>query len=796
MNDKKKFIILGAGPVGLVTGMMLSQKGFNVEIYEMKNQVGGMCRSWRWNNFFLDTGPHIFHTGDIKLWNFWKKLFRKNLIQGIYRAKNVTGKLYDRMIDYPLSLDAINQLPKDLKDKIKIELRNLKVDKKKSTNFKSHVINQVGPTLQSLFYEDYPEKVWGLKTNDMTSEWAPKRIIFTKKTIPFFNREYTGVGKYGTGHLYEIIKDKILKNGGKINLNHKVDKFKHSKRAINKIIFENRKIIKLNTDDIIISSLPINLTSRLLGHKSNLKFRGIRSIYISINKRRILPKKVNWLYFANKAIIFNRVSEPKTMSKYLGPKNKTYLCAEITYSKHDKIDRMSFNQIKDKIKNDLLKTNLIKSYDEIDSISENKEDIVYPVQFKNYKRTLSETKSYISKFHQLYSLGTGGDFDYADSQILFNKSIDLSNILTDKYSKISNVVKMNNFNKLNNVVKLGNRKVGPGHKTFIIAEAGLNHNGDINIAKKLVDDAVICKCDAIKFQTFSLNSRVSSKVKSINYTEKADGLREDINEMFNRLKLSETFHKKIFSYARKKKIPIFSTPFDNESVDLLEKLNVDFYKIASVDAVNLPLITKIGLTYKPLILSTGMCNITDVYEAVETFKQTGNKNLVLLHCLSSYPAHEKEMNLNAIQTMKNLFKVPVGLSDHYPNIDISIMSLGLGADIIERHFTIDKKLEGPDHILSSEKEEMKKLVNLSHNKNEILGNGEKIIQPSEYDVINSQRKSIYAKTKIRKNEVLSEKNICIKGPAGGILPKFLEIIKGKKINKNIDKDFPITWDLL
>ena len=409
---------------------------------------------------------------------------------------------------------------------------------------------------------------------------------------------------------------------------------------------------------------------------------------------------------------------------------------------------------------------------------------------------MSDTKSFISKFPQLYSIGTGGDFDYADSQILFSKSIDLSNMLTDKYNKISNVVKLNTNNQLNGVVQLGKKNVGPGNKTFVIAEAGLNHNGDINIAKQLIDNAIYCKCDAIKFQTFEKNTRVSSKVKSVNYSEKADGLREDINEMFNRLKIDYSFHKKIFNYAKKRNIPIFSTPFDEESVNLLEKLKVDFYKIASVDAINIPLIKKIGFTKKPLILSTGMCNISDVYDGVEAFKQTGNSNLILLHCLSSYPANEEEMNLKAIKTMKDLFKIPVGLSDHYPDIDLSIMSLGLGADIIERHFTINKNFEGPDHILSSEKEEMKKLVKLAHLKNEILGNGDKIIQPSEYEVINSQRKSIYAKKKIKKNEVLNEKNLCIKGPAGGILPKYLEIIKGKKINTEIDRDHPITWDLI
>ena len=389
MTEKKKFIILGAGPVGLVTGMMLSEKGFKVEIYEMKNQVGGMCRSWKWSDFYVDTGPHIFHTSDKKLWKFWKKLFGNNLIPGIYRAKNVIGKSFEKLIDYPLSLEALNSLDKKLKEKIKNELVNLSKSKvPQSTNFKSHVINQVGPTLQNLFYEEYPEKVWGLETKQMTADWAPKRIIFTKKSIPFFNKEYTGVGKYGTGQLYDIIKKKILNNNGKIFLNHKVKKFKHQNNIIKEIIFDNKKNISPTKNDIIISSLPINLTSHLLGYKSELRFRGIRSVYIALNKKRAFKEKVNWLYFADKSIIFNRVSEPKTMSKYLGPKNKTYLCVEIAYSKNDMIDKLSFNEIKKIIKKDLIKTKLVKSLNEIYSVSENKEDIVYPIQFKNYKKNL------------------------------------------------------------------------------------------------------------------------------------------------------------------------------------------------------------------------------------------------------------------------------------------------------------------------------------------------------------------------------------------------------------------------
>ncbi len=794
MNKKKnKVIILGAGPVGLVTGWLMSEKGWDVEIYELKNIIGGMCRTWKWNNFYLDTGPHIFHTDSLKLWNFWKDIFGKNLIKGEYWAKNVIGETYDRYVDYPLSDNTIKQLSLENQKKIKKEFKDKKHRKNLATNFKEQVAYQVGPTLQNLFYEGYSKKLWGIDTTEMTAEWAPKRIKFTKKSKPFFANEFTGVGKYGTGSLYEIIKKKIIKNKGKIFLNHRVTKINHQNNKINEICFDKKKSILINERNVIVSSLPITLTARLLGYKSNLKFRGVRSVYVALKKKRCFKKDYNWLYFSDPKIIFNRVSEPKTMSKFLCKENQTYLCVEIAYSKNDHIDQLSANNLSKIVIADLIKTKIIKKNDVIDT-SENKEDFVYPVQFKNYKYQLSQSRSDISQFNQLYSMGTGGDFDYADSQILFHKSIDLANILTNKFSISTNVKKQTISTDLNSKVRLGSKYVGVNNPAFIIAEAGLNHNGDLNIAKKLIDEAVRCGCDAIKFQSYNSNTRVSSKVKSANYVEKADGLREDINEMFNRLSLDKNFHKKIFAYAKRKKILIFSTPFDENSVDLLEELNAPFYKIASVDAVNLPLIIKVGKTQKPLILSTGMCDISNVHDAVEAFKSTGNNNLILLHCLSSYPANENEMNLNAITTLKQMYKIPVGLSDHFPGNEITMMALGIGANIIERHFTLDKKLEGPDHILSSEPSEMKKIVKFCHSSNNIFGSGEKKIQPSEYEVINSQRKSLYAKNDIRRGEIFDNKNTCIKGPAGGILPKYLDLLIGKKSKNKISKDNPITWE--
>ena len=264
--------------------------------------------------------------------------------------------------------------------------------------------------------------------------------------------------------------------------------------------------------------------------------------------------------------------------------------------------------------------------------------------------------------------------------------------------------------------------------------------------------------------------------------------------MFKRLSFNFKDTQKIFNYAKKRNIEIFSTPFDLKSVDYLEKLNVKFYKIASVDLVNLPLLQKVAKTKKPVILSTGMSNLANIEDAVEVFKKNGNKNLILLHCLSAYPANKNEMNLKAILTLKRNFNVPVGLSDHYPSEEISLMSIGLGANIIERHFTLSKSFEGPDHILSSEPSEMKKLVDFAKNSNHILGDGMKIIQQSEYPTINSQRKSLYASKDIQVGEKITSKNLTVKGPGGGILPKYIDIVINRKTKKKILEDHPITWE--
>ena len=360
MNTQKKSIILGAGPIGLVCGWQLLENGWDVEIFEKNEIVGGMCRTWKWDDYLVDTGPHIFHTPDSKLSEFWERNFGDLFIKGDFWCKNVSGSNFENYWDYPLSWESISRFPKDLKTKIMNELENVDSDKKaKSSNYKEYIENQIGPTLTKMFFETYPKKIWGIPTSEMTPDWAPKRIEFRNKVTPFYFRQWNAVGKYGTGCIYDRIKDKIINLGGKINLSANVVALKSENNKINQIEFSDTTKLNIDTDQIIISSLPISLTSKLLGFNCNLEFRGIRSVYLAYNVEHVLPEGIHWLYYGNNNILFNRVTEPKKLSPYVSPKDKTYLTVEITFSKNDSIDLMDENNLIELITNQVEEVGLI-----------------------------------------------------------------------------------------------------------------------------------------------------------------------------------------------------------------------------------------------------------------------------------------------------------------------------------------------------------------------------------------------------------------------------------------------------
>jgi sialic acid synthase SpsE/protoporphyrinogen oxidase len=792
--SKKKVHILGAGPVGLVCGWKLAENGWDVSIYERDKRVGGMCKSWSWNGFILDIGPHIFHTPDKKLAEFWKNTFGELMREGKFYCQNAKGEPFDEFYHYPLSWESLSHLHQDKRKQIISEIECITdYQKAIASTYQQYMDAQVGPTLRSMFYEKYPEKLWGTEISELTADWAPKRVKFRQKISPFYENEWVAVGEKGTGAIYENIAEKILKEGGKISFDKTVTSMGFEGNIIDSIQFSDGELINVNRNDIIISSIPITVMTRFFGYESLLKFRGVRLAFIAINREIVLPNGMNWLYCDSENILFNRITEPKTMAPKIAPKNKTVLVAEVAFSKNDKIDQLSDQEFLDRIVNDLVEVGLVQKKEVFASLS-HKEYFVYPIQTMGYQEELVKTRSVINRFSQLYSLGTGGDFNYADSQILFQMAFDTVSNICGKDSSYTQTIREIIPVKPNKIVAIAGIKIGDGYPPFIIAEAGMNHNGNLDLAIKLIDEAVVARCPVIKFQTFTKGSRVSSKMKSVNYVEKADGQQEDIYEMFDRLSMSFDDQKIIFKHAREKGIEVFSTPFDIASVDFLESQNVKLYKIASMDLVNLPLIKYVAKTMKPMILSTGMSTLSNIEDAVTTILAEGNPNIILLHCNSSYPATENEMNLSAINTLKHSFKVPVGLSDHTFGLFVSHTAMAIGANVIERHFTLSRTMEGPDHILSSEPEEITALTEMASRIPIILGDGIKVIKPNEYITLNTQRKCLYAATNIIAGETITSDKIAIKGPGGGILPKYQEIVVGRRAAFDIDYDTPITWD--
>ncbi|TSC69640.1 MAG: N-acetylneuraminate synthase, partial [Parcubacteria group bacterium Gr01-1014_56] len=515
---------------------------------------------------------------------------------------------------------------------------------------------------------------------------------------------------------------------------------------------------------------------------------------IATKKSQAIKGQPSFLYYDDPNIIFHRVSEQKKFCPVGFPKNKTVLTVEVAYTKGDERDKTSDKAFIDRVTKDLIKVGLLKRGEAYDGKMVSL-PYVYPLLTKGTEDELAGVRAKVAAYKQLHLIGTGGDYHYADLQILTVKGRDLGERLAGKNETESKELRKEiQTHSFNTEVPLGTYLVKYRSPTFIIAEVGLNHNGSLALAKKLIDAAKEAGASAVKFQSYRAESRLSKKVKENLYAEELVDTEESTFKMLKRLEFGLKEHKELFAYARKVGIPIFSTPFDIENVELLESLGAPFYKIASMDVVNLPLIKRVAETGKPIIMSTGMSTLSQVDEAVDTVRSTGNKNLILLQCVSSYPAAAEDMNLYAMKTLHKTFGVPVGFSDHAIGLIASTVALSLGAVVIERHFTLDRFMEGPDHILSSDPAEFKELVRLSRTIPLIKGKGQKTIVGSEVETINKFKKGLYAKTDIKKGKRITEEMLTIKGPGGAILPKFMDMVVGKSAKETILADYPILWD--
>ena len=333
-------------------------------------------------------------------------------------------------------------------------------------------------------------------------------------------------------------------------------------------------------------------------------------------------------------------------------------------------------------------------------------------------------------------------------------------------------------------------------KTLIIAEAGVNHNGNFELAKQLVDKAVEGGADIVKFQTCKAENVISRYADKAEYQKVTTGEADSQLEMVRKLMLTYEEYGKLKEYCDEKGIEFLSTAFDLPSVDYLHSIGMRRWKIPSGEITNLPLLIKIAKLGEPIIMSTGMSELSEVGDAIKVLKENGAGEITILHCTTEYPAPYEDVNLKAIDTMKETFGLPVGYSDHTKGLEIPVAAVARGACVIEKHFTLDRNMEGPDHKASIEPDELKQMVDMIRHVEVAIGDGIKKVSPSELKNQDIARKSIIAKTAIKAGDVFTEENITTKRPGSGINPmKWFDLL-GKTAKHDYQEDYLIEEDEL
>lgn len=327
-------------------------------------------------------------------------------------------------------------------------------------------------------------------------------------------------------------------------------------------------------------------------------------------------------------------------------------------------------------------------------------------------------------------------------------------------------------------------------QVYIIAEAGVNHNGSMELAKQLVDVAVAAGADAVKFQTFKAANLVSQKAEKAEYQKQTTSADESQFDMIKKLELNEAAHHELIAYCQLKGIEFLSTPFDHDSIKLLHELGLKTFKIPSGEITNLPYLRHIGRLNKQIILSTGMANLGEIEAAIDVLTRAGTarEQITILHANTEYPTPMQDVNLRAMQTLGQAFNLPYGYSDHTQGIEVPIAAVALGASVIEKHFTLDRNMEGPDHKASLEPDELTAMVAAIRNIEQALGSPIKQPSPSEAKNKAIARKSIVAKTAIKKGEQLTEANLAVKRPGTGISPMRWDEVLGSVAQKGYQAD--------
>lgn len=328
---------------------------------------------------------------------------------------------------------------------------------------------------------------------------------------------------------------------------------------------------------------------------------------------------------------------------------------------------------------------------------------------------------------------------------------------------------------------------------YIIAEAGVNHNGSLELAKELIDIAKRCGADAVKFQTFKAEESTGVRADKVEYQKKPGAIEETQFEMIKKVELAFADFAVLKQYCEKKEIDFISTPDGEQSLQCLVDLNVPTIKIGSTEVTNYPFLKKIAQSKKKIILSTGMSTLGEVEKAVNVLFESGARDISLMHCTTDYPTDVEEVNLKAMVTLRDAFHLPVGYSDHTLESEAAVAAVALGAVVIEKHITIDRDMDGPDHKASMPPAEFEEYVRHIRNTEKLLGDGIKRPTAKEKDIMQQVRRSILAARDLEVGTILTEEMLCIKRPGTGIEPEFLPILLGRQLKRAVEKEEPVTW---